>query len=645
MSGLTPEARPKVKEDTFFLPVSSSGVYFRNNIGTFQMEGEMIDRWMEKLIPMFNGWHTLSELTAGLTPPYRMKVYEIANVLYEKGFVRDASVDRPHQLPAHVAEKYAAQILFLESFGDSGAYRFECYRQASVLAVGSGPMFVSLISALLESGLTSPHMLITGRQPTNRERIGQLTAHARRDDSDVGIREIGGQPEGVDGWREAVRPYEAIVYASQEDEGGLERFRQLHAACKAEGKLLIPALILEQTGMAGPVVHPQFEGCWESAWRRVHRPAVSKDPQLHAYSPTAGAVLANVAAFELFKTMAGLRDSKNAVFLLNLETLEGSWHAFMPHPLVREQESFRPARFSPLDTERSDHGEQHTYRTAHSRLLAYWSGLASGQSGIFHDWAEGDLRQLPLALCRVEAADPLSEGPAALLPARIGCGLTHEEARREAGLLGIEAYVSRLAENLLDTNEFVGIGAGETAEEAVIRGLQACLAQSLAVQAALRQPDILPVRLSEVEDERCRYYLQSLTVMRGAPVIGLGEAVSGFPVVWIGTGDGWFGSADLNPTLALENALKAALLRIQSPAAPTAACVLEARAVRLAGQSAADLPIPSSEQSARPRLKAAAQVLNHRHKQLYVADLAVEPFLREELGGVYGVLLREGGTR
>ncbi|WJH32932.1 hypothetical protein N6H14_22160 [Paenibacillus sp. CC-CFT747] len=58
-------ARPKVNRDTYYTAETSGRVYFRNNQGTFRMEGEMIDRWVEKLLPMFNGQHSLETLTKG----------------------------------------------------------------------------------------------------------------------------------------------------------------------------------------------------------------------------------------------------------------------------------------------------------------------------------------------------------------------------------------------------------------------------------------------------------------------------------------------------------------------------------------------------------------------------------------------------
>jgi putative thiazole-containing bacteriocin maturation protein len=237
----------------------------------------------------------------------------------------------------------------------------------------------------------------------------------------------------------------------------------------------------------------------------------------------------------------------------------------------------------------------------------------------------------------------LSEGPAGLLPDLICTGLTHEEARREAGLTGIEAYVSRLADVLVQTKEIVGIGVGETAAEGVIRGLQANLAEQLAMQQMERMQPVIQVQLSKIEDERCRFYLQTLTAMRGAPMIGLGEEVSGFPVVWVGTGDYWYGSAGLNITMALQKALNAALYKVQNNSVYRgAAQMLETSSVHLGKEVAVDLVISSSEGTAQSKvLREALQILKQNGKELFVVDLAVEPFLKEGFEGVFGVLLRE----
>ncbi|WP_261302260.1 putative thiazole-containing bacteriocin maturation protein [Paenibacillus andongensis] len=653
MINLNPSMRLKVKRDTFFLPNPNGSVYFRNNVSSFRMEGELIDQWIEKLLPIFNGEHRLEDLTDGLPDQHRNQVYRIAEMLYRNGFVRDVSQDIPHQLPEEVLKKYASQIEFLDNFGHSGAYRFQSYRQAKVLTVGSGPFLLSVISALLASGLPKFHVLVSGSEPTDRERLLELAAHARRTDPEVAIEEVILQKEGVSSWREAVRPFDSILFVSQE--GGIEELRILHAVCREEKKAFLPAVCLQQVGLAGPLVHPDFEGCWESAWRSLHESAIRKDPQLHTFSSTAGAMLANVNVFELFKKITGANDSgfSNQIFLLNLETLEGRWHSFMPHPLVTGRIAAEWIHDFELQLERRSSKSE-------NELLPYFSRLTSAESGIFHIWEEGELKQLPLSQCRVQAVDPLSEGPAGLLPDLVCTDLTHEGARREAGLAGIEAYVSRMVGLLvaalpsqkesdgsrIEPQEFIGVGAGETVAEGIGRGLQKCLSEILSKQLACQLPSVFRVQLSAIEDKHCQFYLQALTTMKGVPMIGLGEEVSGFPVVWVGTSDRWYGGVGLNVTLALRDALQQVLMEAQNQLAHLTSQVLEVSSVRLAEQLPLNQVIPSCGVNAKSEvLQSALQVLKRNRKRLLAIDLAAEPFLKEGIVGVFGVLLREEGSR
>lgn len=657
MISLNPSMRLKVKRDTFFLPDSNRGVYFRNNISSFRMEGSTIDQWVEKLIPMFNGEYTLGNLTEGLPAAYRDRVYEIAEVLYRNGFVRDVSQDHPHQLVDQVLKRHASQIEFVDSFVDSGAYRFQTYRQAKVLAVGSGPFFISLVSSLIESGLPKFKTLITDTTvPTNRRRLMELVAHARKTDPEVEVEveEVNLKDDGVNFWRESVKPFDSILYVSQEV--NLEELRILHTVCGEEKKAFLPAICLQQVGIAGPLVTPESEASWESAWRRLHQSVLFKNQELPVFSSTAVAILANVIVFELFKEVTGVteREQKNQFFLLDLDTLEGHWHSFIPHPLVTGRISAEWVEDFDMRLEQGlSSGES-------SELLLYFYQLTSEVSGIFHLWEEEDLKQLPLAQCRVQAVDPLSEGPAELLRDIVCSGLTHEEARREAGFAGIEAYVSRMVGllapsllphqevegRMLELQEFVGVGAGETFAEGVCRGLQKCLAEELNIQQRDQKISIFPVQLNAVEDERCRYYLQALTTIQGAPVIGLGREVSGFPVVWLGTSEGWYRSVDLNITMALRKALQQALIKVQNPNTCLTAQVFEGSSLHLEEMVPQSLVIPACEERIlSENLQSAMEVLQRNHKRLAVFEPEIEPLLKKGLAGVFGVLLREEESR
>ncbi|HEY4552007.1 MAG TPA: putative thiazole-containing bacteriocin maturation protein [Bacillaceae bacterium] len=647
MANLNPSMRLKVKRDTFYLPEPNRGVYFRNNVSSFRIEGSGIDQWVEKLLPMFNGEYTLGHLTNGLPGPYRDRVYEIAEVLYANGYVRDLSQDLPHQLPDYLIKKQASQIEFVDNLVGSGAARFQVFRQAKVLAVGSGPILHSLVASLIESGLTKVQVLITDEVPTNRQRLKELVEHARKKDPEVDLKVV---PKKKESWREIVKPFDSILYVNQE--GELEKLRHLHTVCREEKKKFLPAICLQQVGLAGPFVHPDSEVCWETAWRRLHHSVLFKREQTPPFSATPGSLLANVIVFELFKEVTGIMDleQKNRIFLLDLDTLEGSWHSIMPHPLVTRGKS---AEWVEDVESRLQIGLE---KVESGKLLLYFNRLTSEVSGIFHIWEEGDLKQLPLAQCRVQAVDPLSEGPAELMEDIICSGLTHEEARREAGLTGIETYVSRMARLIVNTlplnknvdgilavpEEMVGVGAGESFVEGVGRGLQKCLAEELSKQQLNQKYPVSRVQLSFIEDERCRFYLEALTIMQGAPIIGTGKEVSGFPAVWVGTKGGWYGSADLNITMALRRALQQALINVQNKSDSSNEPACEATSVHLEEKMPASLSIPACEERIQADiLQGAMETLKRNGKRILVFELGLEPVFKEQLDGVYGVLLRE----
>ncbi len=639
--------RLKVKRDTFYLPDPEGGVYFRNNESSFRMQGGTIYQWIEKLMPMFNGEQTMGELTEGLTGPYRNRVYEIGETLLQNGFVRDVSQDRPHELNKMILEKYASQIEFIENFVDSGAYHFQEYRQTNVLIVGSGSILVSLASALIESGLPKFDFLVTESIPTNRHRIYELIQNAREMDSEVEVREVPFEKEGYKSyWNQVVRSYDCILYVTQD--GNENELRHLNNVCKEEGKIFLPAICLEQVGLSGPVIHPEWDGCWESAWRRLHQSAIQSDQKPNMVSSTTGALLANVIVFEFFKKVTGIAGSTNSIYLLDFETLEGEWLSFIPHPLVTST-SAAPRLVEDLDLRIEQEGKRNN---ASHELLEYFNGLTSEEIGIFHSWEERNLSQLPLAQCFVQAVNPLTSGPADLLPEVICAGLTHEEAKRNAGLTGIEMYVSKWIDSFVrnqdDHNDpkfmegTIGIGAGETIEEAVCRGLQAYLDEKLSNRMDDGLNGIFDVQLGSIEDQSCKVYVDALSTLNGTPTIDLKEDILGFPVISVRYNGQRITRAGLNITLALRNALQQALLNTQNYQINPMVVDHEMESAVFRENKEFKLNIPSWEDMTRLELlQSSMQVLHQNGKQLFVYDLSFESFLKQELAGVFGVQIRE----
>ncbi|MEH7440656.1 putative thiazole-containing bacteriocin maturation protein [Neobacillus drentensis] len=653
MTKLDSSSRLKVKRDTFFLPDPHGGVYLRNNLSSFRIEGNTIYQWIEKLLPMFNGEHTMGELTMGLTAPYRDRVYEIGETLHNNGFVRDLSKDKPHQLNENLLEKYASQIEFIENIKGSGAYHFQEYRQAKVLVVGSGPFMGSLVSSLIESGLPKFNVLVTDSVPTNWQRQNELVQNARKTDSEVEIKNVPFHKDaGSSFWREAVQPYDWILYVSQD--GNINELRDLNLVCKEEKKAFMPAIYLDQVGLSGPFNQPDTDGCWESAWRRIHQSALKKDRPSQSFSSTAGSILANVSVFEFFKRATGITDSNEShqIYMLDLETLEGDWLYFIPHPLGTSK-CDTPRLVEDFDLRLKEETDRNEPT---SNLLEYFSRLTSEEIGIFHTWEERNLPQLPLAQCYVQAVNSFSEGPAELLPEVVCAGLTHEEAKKEAGLTGIEMYVSQMINLpvLGDKHQknkvgakipegFIGIGSGETIAEAVCRGLQVYLGEELKKRKVDQQSKVYRIKVGALEDKRCRFYFNALTTLNGAPTIGLKGDVLGFPVVGVRSKGRWYTSVSLNTTLSLRNALEQALLDAQNQEYSTE--MQETESFVFLEKNESKLDIPSCDEiTSRELLQSSIQILNRNRKRLVIYDLTFEPFLKQELAGVFGVQVKEGGS-
>ncbi|PFW56882.1 putative thiazole-containing bacteriocin maturation protein [Bacillus cereus] len=633
MNNLPAHAKLKANKDTFFLPDSNGGVYFRNNASSFRMDGDGIYNWIEKLMPMFNGTYSLAEITDGLPLPYQNRVFEIGEILYENGFVRDVSQDAPHELNSALLDRYASQIEFLEADSHSGALKFETYRAANVLIVGSGYMLTSLVSSLLESGLPTFHYLVTDRAETNYARIQELIERAYEVDDNVLIQEIDTTIDRP--LHEVFEPFDWILYVSQD--GDIEGLRAVHTICKELGKNFIPAICLANFGLAGPVVTANHEECWESTWHRLHETTLQNENSSGSFSSITPAMLANIIVFELFKHVANdsYREKEPQFFLLNYETLEGTWHPFIKHPLATD-ESFTIDTIENLSEQLEHRYGQHTS----TELFRFFDSLTSKEAGIFHVWDEQDLYQLPLSQCNIQVATPLSDGPTSLLPLMTCGGLTHNEARREAGLTGIETYVAEIIHRLIPEHNDIGIGAGETMTEGVYRALQQHVNNKLYERHSHMLEEITTIDVAEIHDKHCRFYYDSLSTIHETPIIAMGEEILSFPVVWVGINDRWYGASNINMTLALRSALQLSLLHIQTEETPYRANILPDSSIILYDADSFSLDIQREEDIPGVQsLQLALQHLSEHNFYPFVFDLAIESFLKENLDGVYGLLI------
>jgi hypothetical protein len=181
--------------------------------------------------------------------------------------------------------------------------------------------------------------------------------------------------------------------------------------------------------------------------------------------------------------------------------------------------------------------------------------------------------------------------------------------------------------------------AGATFAECVGRGLQKCLTDGLRKRESLQKSTVSRLDLDTVDDERCTFYIKALTTMQGEPEIGMGEDLDGFPVVYVRGKNGWYGNTGLTITMAMRNSLQHAIFCAQNgtdafDAKPVAAVAEEGSAERTAIPAIEDRIVPAN-------LKEALETLKRNQKQVVVYELDMEPIFKQELEGVFAVLLRE----
>jgi putative thiazole-containing bacteriocin maturation protein len=500
--------------------------------------------------------------------------------------------------------------------------------EESVLAIGSGPILLSLTESWIDSGLSHFSMIVTRSQSTDTIKLTKRWEHALRCKPDASPNI---QVAGVDvDWRTVVRQYAMILYVSQN--GDLMELRKIQLACLAEKKQMLPAVIISGMGMIGPLLLPDGSGRWDSAWRRIHSTVFSKG-QPEFISTIAVSVLSDILVNEGRKAVREVEEleCRDQCYLLNPVTLTGSWHPIHAHPLVSGYAAIHTVNNIELTLETNNElADPHGW-------FARFTELTSAVSGIFHRWEEADLIQLPLAQCLVQTVDPLSTGPARLLSVIVRSGLTHEEARRESGLAGLEAYAARLMPDLLSglhsfPHERIRIGAGCTPAEAVERGLRAYLAYEWDKRSLSSGQPVTRLRCTQIEDVRCRYYLQAVSIMDGEPLIAAGEPLFGFPVVWVYSDSSWYGSVDISFTLALRQSLQKALEKKDRNTSFVAV---------LDGHEPRDVTIPNDSTACASFVLSAIQTLKQNNKHLKVFDMRSESCLDKEPFILYGVLVEE----
>jgi putative thiazole-containing bacteriocin maturation protein len=419
-------------------------------------------QWVDRLAPYFDGNASQAELTDGLSADRAATLDQLIEMLTGAGFVKDVETDRPHMVSPADTDIYAPQIAFIDYFCDSALARFQEFRHARLVAVGSGQTLTALVAANLVMGLRTVEVMVTPECPTDLDRLQEHLQAARQRDPDqtLTVQRVTDWDSDERAVRAALSPFDAVVHVS--DRPMLARARMVDRVCQAEGTVLMQAVVVGDQAWIGPLLGSDAErgAGWESAWRRLQatrtgpagrrvRFAFTDDPTaaLSQYltAPTA-ALVAHHAGVAVFQQLAGVPapETRGQLLRVDLATLQTTVHRFHPHPSCLPVAHLVPP---------SPHALAETVERLGRRepvdeqiFSAQARGCFDDELGLFTFLDDNEFQQLALHVCRVTLSNPAPRSGADEPVTAVGVGTDLAAARRRAMQRACELYAASVVD-------------------------------------------------------------------------------------------------------------------------------------------------------------------------------------------------------
>ncbi|MFB8380442.1 TOMM precursor leader peptide-binding protein [Streptomyces rubiginosohelvolus] len=403
--------RPRIRRDVLFTE-TPGGVLFHNADGGFHLTGRTAYRFASLVVPHLTGQHRMAELCAGFGPAQRAMAAELVKTLYARGFARDIpeADTAGDAVDGETAERFAAQIAYVDHYTDDAPARFARYRAARVAVLGDDETARWCALSLVRNGCAS-----IGAPAASDDVVAEAAANGARVDPVTA---------GTDaGWAD-LDGYDIVVVSGA---GAGARTHRLLAAGVPEGVTLIPAWLFGRRLVVGPLSTAGSTGCWSCALLRL---GGNVDPGTAAelWSEAAGAVpsdgaalsgpvaamVGNLVGYEVFRLTTGALPAETAgqILVQDLESLDVIAEPVRPHP--------RCTRCSALPAEDADGpaalpealalpvtATVETARDAEElveELNRISTALVRPYTGTFRRYDDEELTQTPLKLSRVEVA-------------------------------------------------------------------------------------------------------------------------------------------------------------------------------------------------------------------------------------------------
>ncbi|MGW2180174.1 TOMM precursor leader peptide-binding protein [Streptomyces sp. NPDC001732] len=403
--------RPRIRRDVLFTE-TPGGVLFHNADGGFHLAGRTAYRFASLVVPHLTGHHRLDELCAGFGPGQRAMAAELVRTLYDREFARDVpeagAGGAGGAVPDEVAERFAAQLAYLDHYADGAPERFARFRATRVAVLGDDGVARWCALSLLRNGCV---------RIGTTTRFDEVTEEADRAAARV-------DPVGAGagaGW-EDLEGYDVVVVTGA---GAGARTHRLLAAGVPEGRTLIPAWLFGERLLVGPLSTTSSTGCWSCAVLRLGG-NVSAGRAATLWSEVAGAapvsgdevsgpvaaMVGNLLGYEIFRLTTGALPAETAgrVLVQDLASLDVVSEPVQPHPRCLRCAAPDPRETAPelpdglalpvtpaVDTARDA-------EAVVEELNRIGAALVRPYTGVFNRYDDEALTQTPLKISRVEVA-------------------------------------------------------------------------------------------------------------------------------------------------------------------------------------------------------------------------------------------------
>ncbi|MET9999231.1 TOMM precursor leader peptide-binding protein [Streptomyces microflavus] len=413
--------RPRIRRDVLFTE-TPGGVLFHNADGGFHLTGRTAYCFASLVVPHLTGQHRLDELCVGFGPAQRAMAAELVKTLYARGFARDipeaasgADTAGGEGLPEEIAERFAAQIAYVDHYTDDAPARFTRYHTTRVAVLGDDETARWCALSLLRNGCarigtTTPHDDVTAEAAGVGAQVDTVTARA------------GTLPAGPGASWADLDGYDVVVVTGP---GAGARTHRLLAAGVPEGVTLIPAWLFGRRLVVGPLSTAASTGCWACALLRLgsnvdpgtaaelwSEAAGAVPPSGDALSGPVAAMVGNLVGYEIFRLTTGAlpAETDGQVLVQDLESLDVMAEPVQPHPRCARCASLdarEPAATLPDSLALPVAPTVETARDAEAlveELNRVSTALVRPYTGIFRRYDDEELTQTPLKLSRVEVA-------------------------------------------------------------------------------------------------------------------------------------------------------------------------------------------------------------------------------------------------